>query len=217
MKVGDHIAASAAAPADREALERQASVAEWLTITWNLLEMAVTIGLGVAAQSLALVAFGVDSMIEVFASLVVVWHLKHPARDGTRITRRALRLVAAAFFALAMSLTLAAIWAIGVRHLPQESPVGIAYLALTVVVMLSLALFKRRLGRQLDSRPLLAESRMSLLDGLVAASVLIGLVVNAVLGWWWADAAAAMVIAMAALVAGVENWREASELQELEQ
>jgi divalent metal cation (Fe/Co/Zn/Cd) transporter len=197
---------------ERLRLERQASIAEWVTIAWNVLEMAVTIGLGVAARSLALVAFGFDSMIEVFASLVVVWHLRHPDRSADHVTGHALRLVAVAFLALAMSLALAAIWAIGVEHVPKESPFGIAYLTLTVFVMLGLALVKRRLGRRLGSRPLVAESRMSMLDGLLAGSVLIGLIVNAVWGWWWADAVAALVIAAAALAEGVENWREASEL-----
>ncbi len=198
--------------AERNRLEQRASVAEWLTIAWNVLEMAVSIGLGIAARSLALVAFGFDSMIEVFASLVVIWHLRHPDRAAGRIVARALRLVALAFFALSLSLGVAAVFALAAGHVPEESPLGIAYLSLTVVVMLGLAFSKRRLGHLLGSRPLLAESGMSFLDAVLAASVLLGLAVNAVFGWWWADALAALLIAIAALNEGFENWREAGEL-----
>jgi divalent metal cation (Fe/Co/Zn/Cd) transporter len=151
-------------------------------------------------------------MIEVSASLVVLWHLRHPDRSTDRVTARALRLVGAAFFALAASLALATVWAVSVGHVPEESPLGIGYLALTVLVMLSLAVVKGRLGRRLRSRPLIAESRLSLLDSVLAASVLSGLVLNAALGWWWADVLAALLVAGAALIEGVENWTEASEL-----
>jgi divalent metal cation (Fe/Co/Zn/Cd) transporter len=207
-------AESPAGGLERERLERRAAAAESATITWNLFEMVLAVGLGVAARSLALVAFGFDSMIEVFASLVVVWHLRHPDRDGARITARAIHLVGLAFLALAVVLTLAAIWALATRHVPDESPAGIAYLALTILVMLGLASIKRRLGRRLGSAPLAAEARMSMLDAMLAASVLLGLIVNAVWGWWWADAVAAFAIAAAAVAEGVENRRQARELSD---
>jgi len=177
------------------------------------MEMFITIGLGIAARSLALIAFGMDSMVEVFASGVVVWHLRHPDRHAAAITAKALRLVAMAFFALAAVLVVAAAWVLSVGHAAGASPLGVIYLAATAVVMLSLAIVKRRTGLQLGSRPLAAEARMTFLDAALATSVLLGLLANAVLGWWWADPAATLLVAAASGYEGVQNLREAAELQ----
>jgi divalent metal cation (Fe/Co/Zn/Cd) transporter len=196
----------------RERLERRGVGLEYATIGWNVVEMAVTIGLGIAARSLALVAFGLDSMVEVFASLVVVWHLRHPDRASRRITSRALRAVSVAFFVLAAVLVAGVIWSAAVGHRPEESILGIVYLMLTVAVMFGLAAAKRRVAVRLGSEPLRAESRMSALDGVLAAGVLLGLVANSALGWWWADQVATMIVAGAAVAEGVENWRESAEL-----
>jgi divalent metal cation (Fe/Co/Zn/Cd) transporter len=151
-------------------------------------------------------------MVELFASGVVVWHLRHPGRDSDRITARALRLVAGAFFVLAIVVTVGAIWALATEATPDESPIGIAYLALTAVVMLSLGAAKRATGRRLGSEPLEAEARMSIIDAALALGVLIGLVANALFGWWWADPVAALLVAAAAAREGLENLEEADEL-----
>jgi divalent metal cation (Fe/Co/Zn/Cd) transporter len=193
-------------------LERRGELAEYATIAWNVMEMFVTIGLGLAARSLALVAFGMDSMVEVFASGVVVWHLRHPDRHGTAVTARALRLVAVAFFALAAVLTLAAAWVLLVAHTPDASPLGVAYLAVTALVMLALALVKNRTGRTLGSAPLTSEARMTFLDAALATSVLLGLVANAVFGWWWADPLATLLVAAASTFEGFANLRDAREM-----
>ena len=188
------------------------ALAEWATIAWNVMEMFITIGLGIAARSLALVAFGLDSMIEVFASGVVVWHLRHPDRHGAEVTARALRLVAIAFFLLAAILVGAAIWVLREGHAADPSPLGVIYLAITAVVMLSLAMVKRRTGLRLGSRPLTAESRMTFLDATLATAVLLGLLANAALGWWWADPVATLIVAGASAFEGVQNLREAGEV-----
>ncbi len=199
---------------DKPALERRALRLEYATIAWNAVEMVVAIGLGIAARSLALVAFGLDTMVELFASGVVVWHLHHPGRNSDRITARALRMVAAAFFVLAFVVGLGAVWALATQATPDESPFGIAYLALTAVVMLSLGAAKRSTGSRLGSEPLAAEARMSIIDAALAAGVLVGLAANALFGWWWADPIAALVVAAAAVHEGIENLEEASELLE---
>ena len=196
----------------RSALERRGLRLEYATIAWNAIEMVIAIGLGIAAKSLALVAFGLDTMVELFASGVVVWHLRHPGRESDRITAKALRLVAWAFFVLAVVVTVGAIWALVTRTTPDESPLGIGYLALTVVVMLSLGVAKRATGRRLKSEPLAAEARMSIIDAALAFGVLIGLAANVLFGWWWADPVAALLVAVAAAREGFENLEEADEL-----
>jgi len=199
--------------ATRTRLEQGAARAEFATIGWNVMEMFITIGLGIAARSLALIAFGMDSMVEVFASSVVVWHLRHPDRHDAAVTAWALRLVAAAFFLLAAVLVVAAAVVLLAGHTVEDSPLGVAYLAVTALVMLSLAMVKRRIGVRLGSRPLAAEARMTFLDAALATSVLLGLVANTVFGWWWADPAATMLVAGASAFEGIQNLQEAAELE----
>ena len=172
------------------------------------MEVFVTIGLGVAAQSLALVAFGLDSLVEVFASLVVIWHL-NPGTEGhaRRRDRRAMRLVAAAFAVVAAYLVVAGARQLVGREQPDSSPAGIAYLFVTAVVMFTLAARKRQLGRALKSEPFLAEASMTSLDGALATSILVALGLNTAFGWWWADPGAALLISAAAAREAVEAWR----------
>ena len=198
----------------QEELERRGLRLEYATIVWNAVEMLVSIGLGIAARSLALVAFGLDTMVELFASGVVVWHLRHPGRDSNHITVQALRMVAGAFFVLAMVVTVGTVWALVAGAVADKSPIGIAYLGLTVVVMLSLGAAKRATGIRLGSEPLAAEARMSIIDAALALGVLIGLATNAVFGWWWADSLAALFVGAAAIHEGIENLEEANELSE---
>lgn len=181
---------------------------EWVTIGWNVAEVGVTIGLGVAAGSLALVAFGLDSVVEVFASLVVLWQLRGDTASLPRITL-ALRLVAGAFLVLGLFLIVTATVRLLAGVAVDESPFGVGYLAATVVVMLLLARAKGALGAELGNHPLAAEARMTLLDGLLAALIMLALVLNLVLGWWWADAVAAMAVGVLAVLEGWENVEEA--------
>ena len=182
----------------------------WATIVWNLFEVFVTIGLGVAAGSIALVAFGTDSMVEVFASLVVVWHSRDLlVMEESARTRRSLMLIAGAFVALGVLLTIGALLRLVAGAVPDESPLGIAYLAITALVMLALAVLKHRTGKQLGSEPLIAEARITYLDAVLALSVLMSLVLNAAFGWWWADPAAALGVAAIALREGWEHRKEA--------
>ncbi len=200
-------------PADRPRLQRRALRLEYGTIAWNVGEAALTLALGAVASSLALIGFGAVSVVEVFASLVVVWHLipghetDHPDR-----TRLALRLVGVAFGVLAVALASVAISDLTGGRRPDESPWGIAYLMLAAAVMFGLARVKRNTADQLDSEPLRSEATMTLLDGFLATATVIGLALNAVAGWWWADPAAALIVAVAAANEARENWEEAAEI-----
>jgi divalent metal cation (Fe/Co/Zn/Cd) transporter len=187
-------------------LRRRVLILEWSTVAWNAGEFFVTVGLGVAARSLALVAFGFDSLVEVFASLVVIWHAGD-ADDSPERSRRALRLVAVAFATLAAVLTVGAGRVLGTGHRAAESPWGIAYLALAATVMFGLAVAKLRTADENGSRPLAAEARLTLLDGMLASGILAALALNASLGWWWADPVATLAVAAACIGEAWENWR----------
>ena len=194
---------------DRTRLQRLAIRLEYATIAWNLGEAVFTVALGVAAGSLALIGFGTDSLIEVFASSVVVWHLRPGhATDRPDRTRLALRLVGFAFGALAVVLALASTRALLLGERADSSPIGIAYLAVTACVMFGLAIWKRRIAGQLDSAPLRSEASMTFLDGILSVLTLTGLALNAALGWWWADPTAALIVAFAAAREARDNLRE---------
>jgi divalent metal cation (Fe/Co/Zn/Cd) transporter len=195
-----------------DALERLGRRLQWGTIAWNSLEVFVTIGLGIAARSLALIAFGLDSLVEVFASLVVIWHMK-PGDGGSQVRRdrRAMRLVGGAFGALAVYLVVAGVRALVAHEQPASSPVGIAYLFVTALVMFGLARWKKRVGVALNSEPFLAEASMTFLDGCLATSILTALTLNLVAGWWWADPAAALLIGAVAAREARDSWHESGQ------
>lgn len=203
-----------APPADRPRLQRRALRLEYGTIAWNVGEAALTLALGAVASSLALIGFGAVSVVEVFASLVVVWHLV-PGHETDRPhrTRLALRLVGVAFGVLGIALALVAISDLTSGRRPDESPWGIAYLVLAALVMFGLARVKRATAEQLDSEPLRSEATMTLLDGFLATATLIGLALNAAAGWWWADPTAALIVAVAAANEARENWEAAAEIE----
>ena len=175
------------------------------------MEVVVTITLGVRAGSLALVAFGLDSVVEIFASTVVIRNLHDDRRDpGDRRTHRALRLIAVAFWVLSAFLIVMSVRALLLRDHPGSSPVGVVYLAITAVVMFGLAGWKRVTADELGSEPLQAESAMTFLDGCLSTGVLTALVLNAWLGWWWTDAAAALLVAAVAANEGIGHWRDSA-------
>jgi divalent metal cation (Fe/Co/Zn/Cd) transporter len=178
---------------------------EILTIAWNVMEVFVTVGLGLAAGSLALVAFGLDSLVEIFASGVVLWQLRG---EGSARTRHAMLLVALAFFALAAVLFAGAAYTLAIGHRADDSVWGVAYLGLTAVVMFGLAYRKWRLGEELDNHPLEHEARITFLDGCLATGVLLALVATIAFGWWWADPLAAVIVAVACVPEGLDAWRD---------
>lgn len=191
-------------------LHQRARHLQFATIAWNSVEVFVTIGLGIAANSLALVAFGLDSLIEVFASLVVVWHLgAFGSTPSEARTTRALRLVAIAFGVLAVSLFAGSVRGLVAGTEADSSIAGIAYLGATAVVMFTLARWKRRVGTAIDSSPLMSEASVTFLDGLLATGILVALALNAAFGWWWADPIAAALVGALALREAVTGWPRA--------
>ena len=189
------------------ALSRRARRLEYATTVWNTLEAVVAISTGLASHSLALVAFGLDSCVEVLASIVVLWHLGGAAEEADPArARRALRLIALAFGVLGAYLVVNAVRSVVTRSVSEPSGLGIVFMAATVVVMLALARGKRRAGVALRSRPLLANASMTMIDGCLAVGVLGALVVDRLAGWWWADPLAAGVVGLIALNEARENW-----------
>ncbi len=176
------------------------------TIAWNVGEVFITILLGAAAGSLALVAFGLDSLIEVFTSVVVLWHMGVAGPGDVSVTsdqsrdNLAHRLVGLAFGALSIYLLVTSVRALIVGVEPDTSRLGIIYLAVTSGVMLMLARAKRGMGRRLRSDVFLAEARMTQLDAYLAIGILSALIVNAAWGWWWADPLAAAAVALLAMI-----------------
>lgn len=176
---------------------------ELLTIAWNVMEVFVTVGLGIAAGSLALIAFGLDSLVEIFASFVVLWQLRG---EGSARTRHAMLLVALAFFTLAVVLSAGAVYTLAAGHRADDSMWGVACLALTAGVMFTLAYRKWRLGEELDNHPLEHEARITFLDGCLATGVLLALAATIVFGWWWADPLAAIIVGVACVPEGLDAW-----------
>jgi divalent metal cation (Fe/Co/Zn/Cd) transporter len=164
---------------------------EYATLGWNVVGLAVLAATAIAARSVALAGFGLDSLIEIGASVVVVWELS--GSDAAR-ERRALRLIGVAFLTLATYLAVQASVVLAVHHHAAQSPVGIAWTGGSALVMFALAAGKARTGRALDNPVLITEGRVTFVDGLLASAVLAGLVLNATLGWWWADPLAGLVI-----------------------
>ena len=165
---------------------------EYATLAWNLVGAPVMIATAAQAGSTALAGFGLDSLIEIFASVVVVWQLKGGLDPGRE--RRALRLIGAAFFVLTAYVLGQSLWTLVGGHRPAPSPLGMAWLGLTVVAMALLARGKLRVGRALDNAVLLAEAKVTLIDAALAAAVLAGVALNALSGWWPADPLAGLVI-----------------------
>jgi divalent metal cation (Fe/Co/Zn/Cd) transporter len=175
----------------RKGLLRRGFALEYVTLGWNVAGIVILAIAGVAARSVALAGFGLDSLIEIGASTVVIWELSGMEQ---RRQRRALRLIGYAFAALAIYLLAQSAVVLATGYHPRHSALGIAWTAVTAAVMFALAAGKARTGRALDNPVLRTEGRVTLIDGILATAVLLGLVLNTALGWWWADPAAGYVL-----------------------
>lgn len=183
-------------PALDAALLRRGRLLEVATLAWNVVGVGVLAVAVALARSVALAGFALDSLVEIAASLVVLWELSD---SGEGRQRRALRLIRGAFLALAAYLTAQSVLVLVTGFHPRHSPLGIAWTAATVVVMVTLAAGKRRTGTALANPVLITEGRVTAIDALLAAAVLIGVTLNAVVGTWWADPLAGLVIVYYAL------------------
>jgi divalent metal cation (Fe/Co/Zn/Cd) transporter len=195
------------APEPRAPLVRRARSLAWVGIGWHAVEAAVAIAAGLAAGSIALIGFGADSLVESLAALVVIWRFSD-ARAGSEIAeRRAQRLIAVSFYAIAAYIAVEATRTLLIVERPEASPVGIGLGAVTMVTMPLLANAKARVGERLGSSATKSEGRQNLLCAYLSVGLLVGLGANALFGWWWADPAAALLIAAVAAREGREAWR----------
>jgi len=188
---------------------RRAHRLEYATIAWNIAEAALALAFGVLAGSLALVAFGLDSVIEVFSAVVVVIELRSHERhggEGSHLERRFLQLIGASFLLLAAYVIVGASYDLAARARPQHSIPGIGLTAVSFLAMWFLADAKHRVGHGIGCRPLIADSRETRLCSILSAVTLAGLALNAAFGWWWADPLAAIGVACLAVVEGLEAW-----------
>ncbi|MDP3967457.1 MAG: cation transporter [Nocardioides sp.] len=200
-----HIHPAPLSTTDRARLGRRARLLAATSVGYNTLEAVVAVAAGVVAGSIALLGFGLDSMVEVSSGLIVLWQFRHALPESRE--RVALRLMALAFFGLAAFIGVESVRALFSGHEAAHSTVGIVLASVSVVVMPVLSWAQRRTGRQLGSRAVEADGTQTLLCTYLSAAVLAGLVLNSALGWWWADPLAGLVIAVVALREGREAWR----------
>lgn len=185
---------------------------EYLTVGWNIVEGLVAVGAGVAAGSIALIGFGVDSFVETISGTILLWRLRVEVGGDAdeerieRVERRAERLVAVAFAVLALYVAFEAIRTLADQERPAASPVGIVLTAISIGVMLWLARAKRETGEGLGSRALIADSKQTYACWYLSLTTLAGLALNELLGLWWADPLAALVIAGFLAREARESW-----------
>lgn len=194
-------------PPERAALERRARLLAWGGNAWHVVEFAIAVGAGIAAGSVALVGFGIDSVIEALAGGVIVWLFSGGRGSSHAAERRAQQLVAASYAILVAYVGIEAIRDLLGSHHPAVSWVGIGLAAFTAPTMPLLARAKRNVGRKLNSSATVSEASQNMICAYLSIALLVGLLANALLGWWWADPGAALVIAAVAARDGIESWR----------
>ncbi len=200
-----HVHATAIPSAERARLGRRAQLLAGASVAYNLVEAVVAVAAGIVAGSVALVGFGLDSVVEVSSGLIILWQFRHRLPESRE--RQALRLMALSFFALAAYVGFESVRALLVGHDPETSRVGIGLAIASLCVMPFLSWAQRRTGRALGSHAVVADSTQTLLCTYLSAVLLVGLVLNATLGWSWADPVAGLVIAAVAVKEGREAWR----------
>ena len=189
----------------RERLHRRVRFIVAFTITYNVIEAIVAITAGMLASSAALIGFGQDSVVEVLSAVAIAWQFTR--KDPERWEKATVRAIGLAFFALAAYVSIDAILSLISQEGPEHSPLGIGITALSLLVMPLLASFEIRTGRELGSKSVLADARQLMLCVYLSGAVFIGLILNSLFGWWWADSVAALIVAALAIREGIEAWR----------
>lgn len=194
---------------ERTALIKRGRYLEYFTIGYNSLEGLIALGAGVVASSIALVGFGFDSLIEVTSGAVLLWRLYADVDEARRerVEAISLRVVGICFIVLALYVTQDSVWSLLKREAPDESLVGIILAAVSLVVMPLLVRAKRKVARGINSGALMADSKQTELCTYLSAILLGGLLLNAVLGWWWADPVAALIMVPIIAKEGIEALR----------
>lgn len=198
-------AVSTDSPARRQVLTRRVRLLVAATITYNVIEAVVAISAGTVASSTALIGFGLDSVIEVASAAAVAWQFS--GREPEARERTALKVIAVSFVALAVYVTVESVRSLTGAGQAEHSAVGIGLAALSLLVMPVLSVAQRRAGRQLGSVSAVADSKQTLLCTYLSGVLLVGLLLNSVLGWSWADPVVALVIAAVAAKEGRDAWR----------
>ena len=194
-------------PEERARLERRARFLAWGGNAWHFVEFAIAVGAGIVAGSVALIGFGIDSLIESLAAFVIVWLFTGGRGSSEASERRAQRMIAASYFVLVAYIGVEATRDLLGGHHPQASWVGIGLAAFTAPTMPLLARAKRNVGRKLDSSATVSEAEQNMICAYLSVALLVGLLLNALAGWWWADPAAALVIAAVAANEGRSAWQ----------
>lgn len=189
-------------------LVRRGLALAWFIVAWDVIEGVIAVTAGLAANSIALVGFGIDSAIEVFAASVVIWQL----RGGAHARQKpALRAISVTFYALAAYVAFESIRDLVTQDKAGASLIGIVLNVVALLVMTPIAVAQRRTGRALDNPVLVAQSTETWVSNALSITVLAGLGLNAALGWWWADPVVALIVAGFAVQSGREAWHEANE------
>ncbi|HCJ48488.1 MAG TPA: hypothetical protein DHW40_04015, partial [Microbacterium sp.] len=176
-----------------------------LTVSYNVIEAIVAMVAGTLASSAALIGFGLDSIVEVLSAAAIAWQFTR--KDPERWEKVTVRAIGLAFFALAAYVTVDAVTSLTTQEGPGHSPLGLGITALSLVIMPLLAWFEVRTGRELDSKSVMADAKQLILCVYLSGAVFIGLALNTLFGWWWADSVAALVVAVLAIREGIEAWR----------
>jgi divalent metal cation (Fe/Co/Zn/Cd) transporter len=192
-------------PAERLRLGRRAQLLAGASVAYNVVEAGVAVAAGLAAGSVALVGFGLDSTIEVSSALIILWQFRHSVPESRE--RAALRALAVSFFALAGYVSYEAVSALVSGESPSASPVGIGLAIASILIMPWLSRAQRRTGQALGSRAVEADGKQTRLCAYLSGVLLVGLLLNATMGWGWADPVAGLVIAAVAVREGIEAWR----------
>lgn len=184
---------------------RQGIWLEFITLAWNVAGALVILVAAYRANSIALAGFGLDSLIEIAASIVVIWNL---TGAHTMHEKKAMRLISLAFWVLVFYVAIQSVRALYLQLRPAISIPGVLWLIATFLLMLTLAAAKHRVGNKLNNAVLLTEAKVTLVDAYLAASVLLGVTLNAILGWWWADPIAGLVLVFYGIKEGRHAWQE---------
>lgn len=196
---------SALTAARRHTLHRRIKFIVAFTISYNVIEAIVAIWAGAAANSAALIGFGLDSVVEVLSAAAVAWQFTR--KDPERWERPTLRVIAMAFFALAAYVIVSAALTFAGIMAPEHSTVGLILAAVSILIMPAASLFERATGLELGSATAIADSKQTMLCALLSVAVFVGLGLNSLFGWAWADSVAALFIAVFAIREGIEAWR----------